>query len=525
MDNPSFPVYTSPASIPPDPAFGCHGPELLGLSTRLPSFHSPQGQAFVSIPFGLHGHQAIPIHSPNLRDHLTHLFLQRFRFFPKPRYLSQTIRLLAAEAFAPGHPNLPSQRPVSVRIASHNSIPPRIVLDLLDDGQTVNIGPDSWSVSSSHPACFLRSRSHSPLPHPTSASSPDFQPLARALRLTHDRHAFLRVLTWLFAAMRPHSHDSPQPAPPYPILLLRGPSGSGKSTAARFLKSLIDPSLSPLLPSPTGRRSLIRDASSNWVLAFDHVSKLPTSVSDTLCTLTSGYAHTFRDGDRTVVQNLARPMILVATERLKLHPDLAARCLVVDFDPATHPFHSGLSGDLGDFVGRPSWTAPHAPVPPPGGTPDPSPDAAFEALRPSLLGSLCTALSQMMSGQYTYAAPAELAEALKPVPSPLVRSLHKLGNFKGSATELAAALKWHSTPRHLSQELRNLTDPAFTIRFFHHHGERKIEIKFSASPPSTPPSPRVTQSRHSGEHRANMRPGELKPPGQRRQTASGKSEG
>ncbi|MSV28594.1 MAG: hypothetical protein EXQ52_07595 [Bryobacterales bacterium] len=456
--------------------------DLFGLDASFPAFHSPEGQAFVSLPFGPGGHQVVPVHSTGFRDRLTTLFHQHHGHYPKPRKLSQTIRLLSTQAFGPGHPTQPSERPVSVRLAAHSSIPARIVLDLLDDSQTVNIGPDSWALSGANPACFRRFHTQAPLPPPTPTGTPDFEPLARAIRLTHDRPAFLRVLTWLFAAMRPQTPGAAQGDSPYPILLLRGPSGSGKSTAARLLRSLVDPNRSPLLPAPTGRRALIRDASSNWVLAFDHVSNLPTLVSDTLCTLTSGYAHTFRDGDRTVVQNLARPMILVATERLKLHPDLAARCLPVDLDEAA-VFKRGaglqpaLSREARQFA-------------PP--NPNPNPDAAFDVLRPSLLGSLCTAISQTMSGQYTYATPAELAEALKPVPSPLVRSLHKLGNFKGSATELAAALKWHSTPRHLSQQLRDLTGPAFAIRFFHHHGERKIEITFSASPSSPPPdiSPR-----------------------------------
>ncbi len=488
MEQPDLPIYDPSYPLPSPPPFSLSLPprplsrhvplnRLELYNHHFPAFHSPEGQAFVSIPWGETGHQTIPVHSPMLRHHITSLFQDVYDYLPKPRRLSETIRLLAGEAFGPGYSGEPAERPVFLRLAA---APSSIVLDLSRSGQSLEIGPSSWSVTSSNPACFLRSRAQAPLPHPIPTATPDFEPLARALRLTHDRPAFLRVLTWLFAAMRPRTPGARHGIQPYPILLLRGPSGSGKSTAARFLKSLIDPSHAPLLPAPTGRRALIRDASANWVLAFDHVSKLPTSVSDTLCTLTEGHAHTFRDAERTVVQNLARPMILVATERLKLNSDLAARCLAVDLDEAaafeTAVFKGGAA--LQPALSREARQF---------GTSNPNPDAAFEALRPSLLGSLCTAISQTMSGQFTYATPAELAEALKPVPSPLVQSLHKLVPFKGSATELAAALNWHSTPRHLSHELRELTDPAFTIRFFHHHGERRIEIKFSASPPSPAP--------------------------------------
>ncbi len=460
MDKYTAPRYASPVHTPRFPAPGDHATELLCLAADYPAFRSPEGQAFVSIPFGPTGRQIVALHSPNLRDHLTSRFHETFNVFPKPRALAEAIRRLSAEAFGPGNSMYPAERPVFLRLAA---LPSQIVLDLLDNGQTVEIGPSSWSVADSNPACFQRTRSHAPLPHPVQTETPDFEPLARCLRLSHDRPAFLRILTWLLTAMRPGTG-------PYPILLLRGPSGSGKSTTARILKSLIDPSHAPLLPAPTSRRSLMRDASNNWVLAFDHVSKLPTQVSDTLCTLTSGIAHTFRDGGRTVTQNLLRPIILVATDRLKLHPDLAARCLIVDLEP-------------------------------PEPTEEPArenPADAFDGLRSAILGSLCTAVSQAMSGKFIYATPEELAEALKPVPSRLVQSLHKLGGFKGSATDLARALDWRSTPRHISQHLRDVTDPAFTIRFFHRRGERKIEISLSASPPGPAPEGPIPEAPRPG---------------------------
>ncbi len=465
----------------PDPHTpGDHADELIALTAPYSHFHSPEGQAFLSIPVGS-SHQVVAAHSQPFRDHLVNRFRDAFHREPRPRKLNQALQAIASYSFRPPTVLYPTTRPVFLR-AGYAASPapdsgaapasaPALALDLAnDDAQTVEIRPNSWTVAANRDACFIQARTQSPLPIPTPANSPDspasappdFEPLARFLRLHPAAPAFHRCLAWLLAAMRPSG--------PYPILVLRGLAGSGKSTAARALKSLLDPALAPLLPAPSSRRQLFKDAERHWILAFDHVGRIPNQVSDALCTLSSGIAHAVREPESRrapAVYNLQRPLILVSTTRLKLNADLAARALFVDLDPV-QPLSSSAS--------------------------DSAPD--FEPLRAPLLAALCTAAARALVDSAptapardwfrasSLASDAELETAFHPVPSPLAQSLASAAPFTGAATDLVKVIHWEGSPRHLSQEVAALTDPRLTIRFFHLRGERKIEISLSAPPNS-----------------------------------------
>lgn len=87
-----------------------------------------------------------------------------------------------------------------------------------------------------------------------------------------------------------------------------------KSFAARLLRSLVDPSTSPLTPNPSSARDLLALARHNWILAFDHVASLTPPLAAALCRLSSGAGIAWREsGHREAVQLfLKRPILLTA---------------------------------------------------------------------------------------------------------------------------------------------------------------------------------------------------------------------
>lgn len=99
----------------------------------------------------------------------------------------------------------------------------------------------------------------------------------------------------------------------YPVLILQGRQGPAKSTVARILRSLVDPSTSPIRTPPKEERDLAIAARSAQVVAFDNLSGLPDWLSDAICKLSTGGGFTARKlytDDEEELFVFKRPVIL-----------------------------------------------------------------------------------------------------------------------------------------------------------------------------------------------------------------------
>src|SRR5262249_41747123 len=147
---------------------------------------------------------------------------------------------------------------------------------------------------------FESSRSADTLPAPDppslSSTSPDsldasdsLDSLRRFLNVA-SRADWLRCLALLLSACLPSFPPPvlPFPRPPSSLHLVSSPACTVKPFAARILVTLIDPSPVNLPPLPNSVRQLHTQILHNWILAFDHISKLPPSLTDELCRLASG---------------------------------------------------------------------------------------------------------------------------------------------------------------------------------------------------------------------------------------------
>lgn len=211
--------------------------------------------------------------------------------------------------------------PVFVRIGEHEGI---IYVDLADGGRAVEIAPDGWRVVENPPVKFLRRRGMLPLPLPERGG--DISLLSDFLNLPDDGgQAFRLIVSWLAAALRPTG--------PYPILALTGPQGSAKSTAARVLRLLVDPSSAPLRGEPKDLVDLMISAQNSWIMCYDHLSKLPSWLSDGLCRLATGGGFSTRklytNGEEFLFE-ATRPVILTGINSVASSHDLADRQIIID---------------------------------------------------------------------------------------------------------------------------------------------------------------------------------------------------
>jgi energy-coupling factor transporter ATP-binding protein EcfA2 len=305
---------------------------------------------------------------------------------------------------------------VPTRLAS---APGQVLVDLADASKhIVEIDSHGWRVQTDLTRLFRHNRNARPLPIPIEPPTSNVLDQLRSLLNIRSAGAWTRILIWLTAALRPTG--------PYPTLVLHGPPGSGKSTLLRILRSLIDPGAAPYLPHPTYLRELDMLAAAHWVLAFDHVHKLPPGIAAALAQL----RHT-------------RPILFTGAATL------SASGLAVGLRPI-QPSERRTEQYLFDTV---------------------------DTLRPALLGALCTAVSAALARTATTlslwvaaASPAlgltELSIAQEfhalenPVAAVIYRLLDTQAEWSGAATELLSfvrraqpALTWPATPKGLSQLL------------------------------------------------------------------------
>lgn len=300
-------------------------------------FFSQEGEPCASVPSSIASCRVLPLRSAGFRDWLTANYYAEFETAPSTTALRAVLRTLEARAQYGDAPALKIDHRVS--FDGDPFAPSKIFIDLANAaGQILQITSQGWTITDNLRHSFRESPGALALPTPKPQSqSTNPKPLARLSTLLNlTPTAETRVLTWLIAALRPVG--------PYPILVLRGPAGSGKSVLARALRTLIDPSAAPLRRLPARDRELIQLARQNWILAFDHVHRIPAKVSESLCAISSGEAIETAQPDYrdNALAEIARPIILAAPVDEAQSPwmptrSLSTRSLTVDLTPIAAP--------------------------------------------------------------------------------------------------------------------------------------------------------------------------------------------
>jgi hypothetical protein len=269
--------------------------------------------------------------------------------------MQDTLGLLEAIAIFDG-----AQRDVYLRIAEHAG---NLYLDLgRDDWTVIQIRADGWTLIPSQqcPVRFLRPDTQLALPVPEYG---DHVSELRSLLNVED-DAWVLILAWLLFCFYPKH--------PHPVLILHGEQGSGKSSTARLLKSLVDPSKSPLIPAISDLRQQAITLGRRWLVVYDNLSGIASDQSDAICRTSTGAGFTIRtlyENDEETVFEFVRPQLLTGIDSLATRGDLLERSILVNLKPIPTNNRIG-EADL---------------------------EKHLDANRPRLLGALLTAVSQTLA--------------------------------------------------------------------------------------------------------------------------------
>lgn len=286
---------------------------LISLASDAELFHTPEDEAYATIPVGGHK-ETWPLRNRGFRRWLLRHFYESEEKAPGAQALQDALGVLGAKAFFDG-PELP----VFIRLAELGG---NIYLDLCNEAwEVVEVTPEGWQVIDNSPVKFRRAKGMLPLPKPDEGGS--IEDLRPFVNVPNDQDWRLLV-AWLVAAMRPSG--------PYPVLVLHGEQGSAKSTTAKILRSLVDPNIAPLRTAPREERDLAIAANNSWVLSFDNLSGVPLWLSDALCRVATGGGFATRrlyEDDEEVIFDYVRPIAANGISDIVTRHDLLDRSLIV----------------------------------------------------------------------------------------------------------------------------------------------------------------------------------------------------
>ncbi|WP_030379694.1 MULTISPECIES: hypothetical protein [unclassified Streptomyces] len=295
--------------------------------------------------------------------------------------------------------------PVSLRVGSEAA--GVIVVDLgTADGRAVTVSPTGWNVVERSPVLFRRSGAMGPMPTPVL----DGDGLAKLHALLNmDEPTFRQLAAWLVAAWIPHI--------PHPVLTFKGEQGTGKSKTAEMVVNLIDPSPATKRSQPRDVKAWAAQAFNSWALCLDNISTIPPWLSDTLCKAVTGDGIVDRalyTDDDVVVLSFRRVLAMTTIDAGALAGDLAERLLMLDLQ-LIEADRRRTEEEL---------------------------NAAFEAVRPAILGALFDLL----------------ACVLAVLPSVRLDTMPRMADFARVLAAVDQVMDWHTLDDYLATSTNVATD-------------------------------------------------------------------
>jgi hypothetical protein len=287
---------------------------LIKLSDAAEFFKDLDGIPFTTFPVESH-RETWPLRSSKFKEWLGHRFYKQEKKPAGGQAFADALSLIAARATFQGE-----KKEVFTRIASLDD---RVFIDMGNDAwEVVEVTAAGYRVLPESPIKFRRSNGMVELPHPVKGSLRDIK---RFLNVKAETDWSL-IGAWMVAAFSKG---------PYPVIILLGEQGTGKSVISRMLKSVVDPSTSPLRSTPRNPQDLMIAGKNGWVLCFDNLSGMPTWLSDSICRLATGGGfgtRTLYSNDGETIFNNMRPVILNGISDVASRHDLIDRTVMINLD-------------------------------------------------------------------------------------------------------------------------------------------------------------------------------------------------
>lgn len=291
--------------------------QLLAISDRATIYQANDGHTYADyVSKGVK--RTVPTRSKEFKSWLTTELFTKHNKGSNSEAMQQLLNYVDGRALQDNE-----NVPIFLRVGQHRE---NIYLDLgRSDWQVVEISLQGYSVIpyDECPVRFYRTSLMQPLPVPTAGG--DINKLWHLVNVSEDSKPLL--LAWLTFCLIPTGSK--------PILVFAAPKGRGKSTTARVLKSLIDPSKSPLLPSVGDNRNIATSARGRWCIVYDNLTSLSAEQQDALCCTATGAGFSHRtlhtDMDETFFE-YTRPQILTGVDMVPTRSDLLDRSLIVKLD-------------------------------------------------------------------------------------------------------------------------------------------------------------------------------------------------
>jgi hypothetical protein len=266
----------------------------LAMENAVELFHDQRDKGYIRMQVDGH-HENWAIESSSFRGWLSKNAFLKSEMIPSQQALADAANMLNGAACFDGQ-----KRSVHVRIAGASN---RIYVDRGDpDWSAIEVTPDGWRVVPHAPVYFRRPKGLLPLPEPKGGEKLDF---LRSLLNVGDDANWRHLIAWLLCTLHP--------AGPYPILVVNGEQGSAKSTLCEALRYLVDPHVTPLRAAPRKDEQLALAAHNGWLLAYDNLTSLPGWLSDALCRVSTGGAHTSRQlytDEEESLLSVMRPVLI-----------------------------------------------------------------------------------------------------------------------------------------------------------------------------------------------------------------------
>jgi hypothetical protein len=306
--------YAETSSAKPSTAVG-----LIELGEQRAKFwHDGRREAFATVPLASGGFENLPVRGSRFREWLGGEWYRRGKGCPPREAMERAIETLVAQAIHDG-----AQRETAKRIGHTEGA---VWVDLCDDRRSiVRVTAEGWEFVADN-VCelrFLRPETMRAMPEPTNGCT--LSGLRELLSVNAD--GLMAIEAYLLGAFMPSPGG-------FPILTVTGEQGSGKSFGCRIIREVLDPSALALRRAPKDDGDLSASLNSGYLLAFDNLSKVSGWLSDTLCSLATGGGiarrQLYTNADEHVVTG-RRPVLLNGINDVVTAPDLAERCLFVEF--------------------------------------------------------------------------------------------------------------------------------------------------------------------------------------------------